>query len=70
MTIAGHGCKGTAAGTYGLPAGIAGCTRSGAVTQQRSIPPLIVNQRATTDTTIVNNRLRDLAVVRASHHRG
>ncbi|MCX5947737.1 MAG: hypothetical protein NTY67_06015, partial [Cyanobacteria bacterium] len=46
------------------------CTRSGAVTQQRSIPPLIVNQRATTDTTIVNNRLRDLAVVRASHHRG
>ncbi|MCX5947520.1 MAG: hypothetical protein NTY67_04825, partial [Cyanobacteria bacterium] len=45
-------------------------TRSGAVTQQRSIPPLIVNQRATTDTTIVNNRLRDLAVVRASHHRG
>ena len=31
-------------------------TRSGAVTQQRSIPPLISDHRATTDTTIVDKR--------------
>jgi len=30
------------------------CTHSGAVMQQRSIPPLISDERATTDTTIVD----------------
>ncbi|WP_231598224.1 IS3 family transposase [Synechococcus sp. CBW1002] len=43
--------------------------RSGAVTQQRSIPPLIADQRATTDTTIDDGRLRDSATAMASHRR-
>ena len=40
-------------------------TRSGAVTQPHNIPPLIADQRATTDTLIVDNRLRDSAAVMA-----
>jgi len=46
------------------------CTRSGVVMQQRSIPPLIADHQATTDITIVDNRLKDPAAVMASRHRG
>ena len=45
-------------------------TRSGAVMQQRSIPPLIADQLATIGITIVDNRLKDPAAVMASRHRG
>ena len=46
------------------------CTRSGVVMQQRSIPPLIADQLATTGITIVDNRLKDPAAVMASRRRG
>ena len=45
-------------------------TRSGVVMQQRSIPPPNADQLATTDTTIVDNSLKDPAAVMASRHRG
>ncbi len=46
------------------------CTRSGVVMQQRSLPPLIADQLASTGITIVDNRLKDPAAVMASRHRG
>jgi len=39
--------------------GLINRTRSGVVIQQRSIPPLNADQLATTDTTIVDNSLKD-----------